>query len=99
MLEQAGVNVGLTHDLTLGVVGRGLGPEGDLRDIRLGVKREQPEQACRLPDANDHHARGERIERARMPHAALPQRPAHTGHDVMGCAPNGLIDRDETIQL
>ena len=40
MLEQAGVNVGLTHDLTLSVVGRGLGPEGDLRDIRLGVERE-----------------------------------------------------------
>ena len=99
MLKQAGVNVGLTHNLALGVVGRGLGPEGDLRDIRLGVEREHPEQARRLPDANDHHARGERIECARMPHAALPQRPAHTGHDVVGCAPNGLIDRDETIQL
>ena len=97
-VEHALVDGGRAHDPPLGVVGVGLGTEGDIGDVALGVLRDEAEQARRLADAEHHDARGERIERPGVADATLAQSAAAHAHDVVGGAPHRLVDGKQEIQ-
>ena len=81
----------------LGVVGLGLGAEDDARHVALLVQGEASQKPRGLSDADHHDARGERVKRAGVAHAALPHQAAHARHHVVRRAANRLVHGDEAV--
>ena len=71
--------------------------EHDPPAVRLARLLEKSQQPRRAPEADEQHAGGVGIERARMTDAALRVGLAQPGDDVVGRAARRLVDDDEAV--
>ena len=81
------------RDLALVVERARLSAEHDLADVRLAGR--VPQQPRHPPEPDQQHARGARVERARVPDPLLAEDAPAAGDDVVRRPPRRLVDDDE----
>ena len=67
------------------------------RLVLLVRRREEPHESCRAAAGERQHARGQRIERARMADPLFAKQPARRDNNVMRCQAFRLVDDDDTV--
>ncbi len=85
--------------LTLGVVGGGRAAQLNLGGVPLATGLGELGQARRWPEQDRQYARGERVERAGVPHPPLTAQATDTSDDVVGRPAGGLVDIQDADQL
>lgn len=89
-------SIGRGDDLPVGIFRGGGLAQANRRSIHL-VVGDQMRQQLRAPaHAHYQHARGQRVQRARVAHLARAEEAAQPGDDVMASHALGLIDDDQS---
>jgi hypothetical protein len=92
-----GRHVVVGDDLTGGVEGRRLDAQHHLADVGLRQRGEEAQQPGHPADAEQQHAGGVGIERARVADLLVVQDPPGLGHHVVGGPPGRLVDHGEPV--